>query len=201
MGPLRVPELSPSDEAKIELLELGEAGYRIFRPRDLDWTHDPWLVVKDDGSIWTAEGGMPLSGYRPHTNAVLVGKNNSWAYLTSAAASSIGNAPRDLAELERRARHAEEQAKRQAAEHERKLAALRNAAAPVSIGDVEPALGMTLRGAAERIDQAGGKVELDRGRLGCAVAARLWHLRHRTARRGESPLPRGVNRRRRAHKR
>jgi hypothetical protein len=25
---------------------------------------------------------MPLSGYRPHTNAVLVGKNNSWAALS-----------------------------------------------------------------------------------------------------------------------
>ena len=75
---------------------------------------------------------MPLSGYRPNTNAILVGKNNSWAYLTSAAASSVSNAPRDAAELDRRARDAEEQAKREAVERERKLAALRMVAAPVT---------------------------------------------------------------------
>jgi hypothetical protein len=98
-GPFQVREVSPSDRAKMELLELGEAGFRIFRPGDLDWTHEPWLVAKDDGTVWTLAGGMPLPGYRPNTNAVLVGKNNSWAYLTTAAASGIGNAPRDLAEL------------------------------------------------------------------------------------------------------
>jgi hypothetical protein len=165
MGGFGVREVSASDRAKIELLELGEAGYRVFRPRDLDWTYQPWLVAKDDGSIWTCEAGMPLSGYRPQTNAVLVGKNNSWAYLTSAPASSLGNAPRDRAELERRARDAEEQAERQAAEHQRTLAALRNLAAPVTTGDIEPALKWTLRGAAERIDQTGGKIEVARDRL------------------------------------
>jgi hypothetical protein len=44
----------------------------------------------------------------------------------------MGNAPRDRAELERRARDVEELAGRQRAEHERKLAALRNAAEPVT---------------------------------------------------------------------
>jgi hypothetical protein len=165
MGGLHVREVSARDQAKIELLELGDAGYRVFQPRDLDWTHQPWLVAKDDGSIWTVEGGMPLSGYRPTTNAVLVGKGNTWAYLTAASASSISNAPRDLAELERRARAAEEQAERQAAERERKLATLRTTAVPVTSGDLDPTLKMTLAQAAERIEQEGGRIDLERERL------------------------------------
>ena len=161
-GQIEVPE---GDRAKIELLDLGEAGFRIFRPRDLDHTHDPWLVAKDDDSIWTLESGMPLSGYRPNTNAVLVGKNNSWAYLTAASASSMSNKPRDRAEVERRARDAEAQAERQRAEHERNLVALRAAAVPVTTGDLDPAMRMTLAQAGERIDQAGGRIEVDHGRL------------------------------------
>jgi hypothetical protein len=168
LGGFAPQEVSASDRAKMELLDLGDAGYRIFRPGDLDWKHKPWLVASD-GSIWTLEGGMPLSGYRPNTNAVLVGKHNSWAYMTAAAASGITNAPRDLAELERRARHAEEQAKRQAAERERNLAALRAAAVPVTAGDFDATLKMTLAQAAERIDQAGGRIEVDHGRLDIAL--------------------------------
>jgi hypothetical protein len=177
MGGFGVREVPASDRAKIELLELGDAGFRVFRPRDLDWTHQPWLIAEDDGSVWTLEDGAPFSGYRPNTNAVLLGKRNSWAYLTAASASSTGNAPRDRAELERRARDAEEQAERQAAERERALAALRNSAAPVTAGDIESALKWTLRGAAERIDQAGGKIEVARDRLVVSLppgAGRAW---------------------------
>jgi hypothetical protein len=83
---------------------------------------------------------MPLSGYRPQTNAVLLGRRNDWAYLTAAAASAVSNAPRDLAELQRRAGEADEHAQRQAVEHERKLAALRKSAVPVMIGDVNAAM-------------------------------------------------------------
>src|SRR5205814_7132524 len=99
------------------------------------------------------------------TNALLVGKNNSWAYLTAASASSIPDAPRDRAELERRARAKEEDAERQAAGRERQLAALRAAAVPVTLGDHDPGVKMTLRVAADRIAQAGGRVELDGNRL------------------------------------
>jgi hypothetical protein len=196
MGPVEVPEVSPSDHAKMELLDLGDAGFRIFRPSDLDWTHDPWLVAKDDGTVWTLEGGMPLSGYRPNTNAVLVGKNNSWAYLTTTAASGFRDAPRDLAELERRARERDEQAKRQAAEAERKLAALRAAAQPVTTGDVDPALRFTLAQAAERIARAGGKVELTRRAAHRELGAgRRKGMGHRAARRGARSLPRRARRR------
>jgi hypothetical protein len=62
-------------------------------------------------------------------------------------------------------RERDEQAKRQAAEAERELAVLRKSAAPVTTVDVDPALRFTLAQAAERIDQAGGKIELRRDRL------------------------------------
>jgi hypothetical protein len=51
MGGFGVREVPASDRAKIELLELGDAGFRVFRPRDLDWTHQPWLIAEDDGSV------------------------------------------------------------------------------------------------------------------------------------------------------
>jgi hypothetical protein len=205
IGGYHESEVSASDQAKIELLELGQSGFRIFTQRDLMWDYRPWLVAKDDRSIWTLEGGMPLSGYRPTTNAVLVGKNNTWAYLTSVAASGIGNAPRDLAELERRARKADEEAERAAAAHDAKLAALRAAAVPVTLGDIEPGLRVTVRAAAERIDQAGGTVELDGGRLvvslppgantfgpDCANAARVLYVAEDAvvaALKADEPLP------------
>jgi hypothetical protein len=47
----------------------------------------------------------------------------------------------------------------------------------VTTGDVDLALGMTLRGAAERIDRAGGKVELRGDRLAVCLpldAGKMW---------------------------
>jgi hypothetical protein len=71
----------------------------------------PWLI-DDDGGIWIHEGGMPVRGYRPDTHAVFLNGDGSWTYLTRAEASGRKNAPKDRAELERRVREKEEQAKR-----------------------------------------------------------------------------------------
>ena len=115
LGSFEAQEMSPADAAKMELLALGENGYRIFVVEDLDWaTYAPWVVAKSDDSIWILEGGQPARGFRPDSHAVVVDRNNTWRYLTSSASSDRRDAPRDLAELERRKREKEEQAKRQA---------------------------------------------------------------------------------------
>jgi hypothetical protein len=152
------------DQSKVDLYELGRAGYAVVRPKDLDWEFRPWLI-DGDGNIWIYDAGMPASGYKASTHSVFVNDDGTWTYLTAAAASGRKDAPKDRASLEQRARHAEQQAQRQATERERNLSALRKAAVPVTSGDIDQALQFTLREAADRIDQAGGKIEADGDRL------------------------------------
>jgi hypothetical protein len=163
VGGMEIRPLTGAQRETLDLIELGDAGFKIFRPGDFIEDYAPWLVARADGSIWTLEGGMPLSGYRPTTNALLVGKANSWAYLTAVSASSIGNPPRDLAELERRAAKAAEDAKRQRAAQEQRLRELRKQATPVTVGWLDSTLRMTLAEAAEWVNAAGGRIELRKG--------------------------------------
>ncbi len=169
-------EVKERDQSTVDLFDLGQAGYTVLRPSDLDWTHAPWLIDRD-GNLWIYDAGMPATGYKPNTHAVYVNDDGSWNYLTAAAASGRENAPKDRAELERRARDAQEQTERQAAEQERHLGALRKTAQPVTSGDLDRALSMTLAQAAEHIDRAGGKLEVHRDRLVVSLppgAGKLW---------------------------
>jgi hypothetical protein len=156
--------LAPGAEAKMDLLELGELGYTVYTTDDLDWQYDPWIIARDDASIWILQSGAPLNGYKPGTNAIVVGKDNSWAYLTSAAASGVRDAPTHRGELERRAREAEEVTQRQEAAQAQRLRELREMAQPVTLGDLDPAMrAVTLAEAHDRVIGAGGKVELRKG--------------------------------------
>jgi hypothetical protein len=166
LGGFAAEEVTPEDAAKMELLQLGESGYRAFVVEDLDWaTFAPWVVAKSDDTIWLLEDGMPARGFKPDTHAIVVDRHNTWRYLTSASASDRRDAPRDLAELEHRARAKAEHAERAAAERERKLNALRRAAVPVSLGTIDRSLRMTLAEAGATIDRHGGKIELRGGRV------------------------------------
>jgi hypothetical protein len=165
MRGLEVRPLTSDQRSTFDLVDLGEAGYRIFGQRDLDHRFRPWLVAKEDGSIWTLEHGIPAAGVRPTSHAVLMDDPHNWAYLVSAQHSGRADAPASVAELEARAAKAKEDARRQADERERRLRELRKAATPVTSGDVDPKLKRTLAQAVERIDRAGGRVEVDHGRL------------------------------------
>jgi hypothetical protein len=168
-------ELKQLDPEKRDLFHLGEAGYTVFRPEDLDWTFKPWLT-DGDGAVWIYDAGVPAAGRKPTTHAVFVNDDGSWNYLTAAAASGRKDAPKDRAELERRAREAEEHAKRQAAQRERELAALRKSAVPVTSGDVDGALKWTLaelRALRHRRDVLDDAIALERGFVWRRTAARL----------------------------
>jgi hypothetical protein len=52
-----VRELTVEEQRKAQLLELGDAGWRIFLASDIDRTHAQYLVA--GGEVWTIEHGVP----------------------------------------------------------------------------------------------------------------------------------------------
>lgn len=95
-GTVRGMEVRPLTGAQREtwaLLDLEEAGYRIFRQTDFDRRYSPWLVAKNDETIWTVERGMPVHGVNRDTHAVLVDDDLGWGFLVAAEHSGITNAP------------------------------------------------------------------------------------------------------------
>jgi hypothetical protein len=83
---------------------------------------------------------MPAKGVNRETHAVLVDDDLSWGFFVAAKHSGKRDAPAHVGELERRDR----EAKRQAAGQERRLRELRKQAKPVTLGDLDRAMRMTL---------------------------------------------------------
>jgi hypothetical protein len=159
MGGVEYDERSPEDQKKADLLAYGQQGYRTLLVDELDWTHKPWLIARD-GSVWFLEAAQPLGGQKPATHALLVGRDSSWTFLVSAAASGQDDAPRDARELEERQKRKEERQREAQQEHERALAQKRKTATPVTVGRLfDPQTQMTLRAAAQHVHLAGGRIE------------------------------------------
>jgi hypothetical protein len=177
MGGIEIRPLTGAKRETMTLLDLEEAGYRIFRQGDFDRRYPPWLIAKDDDTIWTVEHGIPWNGVNRDTHAVLVDDDLRWGFLVSAKASGRKDAPSHVGELAGRAKRAEDEAKRQAAERERNFQRLRKSAVPVTSGDVNDALKFTLAAAHEKVLQAGGKVEIRDNRLIVCLppgAGKMW---------------------------
>ena len=102
MGGAEYRPLTAGQQDTWDLLDLEEAGYRVFRQGDLDHRHRPWLVAKDDGTIWTLEHGMPARGVNRETHAVLVDDSLRWGFLVAAKHSGRRDAPAHVGELEAR---------------------------------------------------------------------------------------------------
>jgi hypothetical protein len=158
LGGTRYEEMSASARARTDLLELGERGFRILLTDEVRWDFKPWLIAEDE-SVWLIEGGTPLSGHQPDKHALLVDRHNNWTFVTAAAATGRKDAPRDGRELEQRRKREEEAKRKTQEEHERALAQRRETAPPVTTGRLDPQMHMTLREAAQRIHNAGGRLE------------------------------------------
>jgi hypothetical protein len=168
-----IRELTGAQREAVDLIDLSDAGYKVFTQADLDHRFKPWLVSREDGTIWTLQHGLPLGGVNAQTHAVIMDDPSHWAFLVSAKASGRSDAPAHIGELEARAAKAEEDAKRQAAGRERTLRELPKQARPVTLGDLyfeDHGMRLTLAQAGRRITDAGGRVELNkRGELVVAL--------------------------------
>jgi hypothetical protein len=154
---------------KRELIDAGRRGFEITMPSDFDTeTYPPWWVRVADQTIWKREQGSPPDGYLPATHCVVMTDSGEWYYLTAASATGA-NAPRSVAELqereEARARKVAEQEKERAAAFKVKQAS----AVPVTMDRLERGTPSTLRAAVELVEQLGGNVHVDGGRLVVAL--------------------------------
>lgn len=137
-------------------------------PEDFDRTHLPWLVAKEDGSVWIAERGQPADGWHTHIHAVVVEKDGSHGFVTAARASRMPDPPTTEAELGIREKRRQRAEKRREEERQSRIKAARISARVVLLTDVDPSLRgapETLRGAAERLADLGGYVRVTRGRV------------------------------------
>jgi hypothetical protein len=161
-----VKELTPEQQATKRLLRLGDHGYAAYRPEDFDSTHEPWLVLLADRSVWIQAGpGEPAGGRTPADFACLVDDDLDWQYVVRAAASGRTDAPTSVDDLEQRAKQSQERQQRFDQERRQQLEGWRASATPVSFDDVYPTPGerLTLKVAAERIEAVGGKLEVTKG--------------------------------------
>jgi hypothetical protein len=163
----KLTELTAAERQRVRLIELGESGYTIFRPADLDRRFRPWLV-DPAGKVWAVRGGEPRGGRRRETHAIVVEDDGSWGWLTAASALQEEDTPQSLRDLEDRQKRAERAQKRKAQEHATAIRAARLSARPVLLSDVDPltrSLPETLSGMVARVEDLGGVVEVKKGRL------------------------------------
>jgi hypothetical protein len=119
------------------------------------------LWATDDGRLWRYAPGLPWEGGRnPEKQAFTIGPG-----LEAVWFARPEKGPKTLAELEERREQQAKEAERQLAEQEKTRDQLRKTAQPVTLDDLEPGEKFTLREASERVERAGGKVEVKGGRL------------------------------------
>jgi hypothetical protein len=159
-----VRDLSDEEVAKMKLVAAGKRGFQVFLASDLDRTFEPWLC-DSDGGCWIFQHGEPADGWNPQIHAVVVQPDGGWYYVWPAHESQRHDAPNSRAELEARARRRETERERQEAEARTNLELLRSQARPVTLGDLDPATRSTLAEAGQRVEQAGGNLEVAKGRL------------------------------------
>jgi hypothetical protein len=160
----RLTELTADERRRVELIELGERGFTVFRPADLDRRFAPWLV-DPAGKVWAVRGGEPRGGRRPETHAVVLEDDATWGWLTAASALQESNTPQSLRELEDRQKRAERAQKRKEQEKQTAIQARRISARPVTFGDLDPGGPETLRQAVEQLDARGGTLRIVGGHL------------------------------------
>jgi hypothetical protein len=144
------------ERAKQELLALGRQGFGVHVESDFDGSYSPWLVRRDDGSVWRRQPGQPRNGYTAADHCVVVpGDSARWYYLTAARATGDPNAPRNVGELEGRRARREKALAEQAKAQAEALQAKRKAAQPFLLSYVRtgPDASMLSRASASR---AGG---------------------------------------------
>lgn len=121
-----------------------------------------YLVERGTSEVWVHAPGEPRAGRDPKQDACGITDGPGFGVRWYRAARDEKGQLLTLDALVTRDRQAETRANRQ---RDRELARLRKEARPVTVSDLDGGERLTLGAAAERIKEAGGKLELRAGRL------------------------------------
>jgi hypothetical protein len=114
MAGVEIRPLTGAQRETADLVDLADAGFRVFRQADLDHRFRPWLIAREDRSVWMVEHGVPAGGVNARTHAVLMDDDSlKWGYLVAAKHSGRDDVP-TADELEQRAEQEAAEAKRRA---------------------------------------------------------------------------------------